>query len=145
MGQDRRPLVITTQPPLPANSGYTYVLDSTSRTITPLVASAARKVPGSFRHAYVGGRVRATVTATTQNVTANLLLLTNSAGTTNAAWEVDATADSAGAVTVTAGSTKVIDWLPRTNDFALEILAGATAPSALTTTCSITWDPSPAV
>ncbi len=145
MPEAKRPLVITVQPPLPANSGYTYVMDSTSRTITPLVASAARKVPGSFRHSWAGGRVRATITAATQNVTANLLLLTNSAGTTNAAWEVDATADSAGAVTVTAGSTKVFDWLPRTPDFALEILAGATAPSALTTTVTIEWDPSPSV
>lgn len=145
MPEAKRPLVITTQPPLPANSGYTYVLDSTSRCITPLVASAARKVPGGFRHSWAGGRVRATILAATQNVTANLLLLTNSAGTTNAAWEVDATADSAGAITCTAGSTKVIDWLPRTPDFALEILAGATAPSALTTTVTIEWDPSPSV
>ncbi len=141
----KRPLVITGQPPLPANSGYTYVLDSTSRCITPLVASAARKVPGAYRHAWAGGRVRATIKAATQDVTANLLLLTNSAGTTNAAWEVDATADSSGAITVTAGTTKVIDWLPRTPDFALEILAGATAPSALTTTVTIAWDPSPSV
>ena len=145
MPEAKRPLVITVQPPLPANSGYTYVLDSTSRTITPLVASAARKVPGSFRHSWAGGRVRATVKAATQDVTANLLLLTNSAGTTNAAWEVDATADSAGAITVTAGTTKVIDWLPRTPDYALEILAGASAPSALTTTVTIEWDPSPSV
>lgn len=145
MPEAKRPLVITTQPPLPANSGYTYVLDSTSRCITPLVASAARKVPGGFRHSWAGGRVRATIKAATQDVTANLLLLTNSAGTTNAAWEVDATADSAGAITVTAGTTKVIDWLPRTPDFAIEILAGATAPSALTTTVTIEWDPSPAV
>jgi hypothetical protein len=145
MPEAKRPLVITGQPPLPANSGYTYVLDSTSRCITPLVASAARKVPGAYRHSWAGGRVRSTIKATTQDVTANLLLLTNSAGTTNAAWEVDATADSAGAITVTAGTTKVIDWLPRTPDFALEILAGASAPSALTTTVTIEWDPSPSV
>jgi hypothetical protein len=145
MPEAKRPLIITDQAPLPANSGYTYVMDSTSRTITPLVASAARKVPGPYRHSWAGGRVRATITAATQNVTANLLLLTNSASTANTAWEVDATADSSGAVAVTAGTTKIIDWLPRTPDYALEILAGATAPSALTTTVTIEWDPSPSV
>lgn len=145
MPEAKRPLVITVQPPLPANSGYTYVLDSTSRTITPLVASAARKVPGPFRHAYAGGRVRCTIKNGNQDVTANLLLLTNSAATTNSGWEVDATADSSGAITVTASTTKVIDWLPRTPDFALEILAGATTTSALTVTVTIEWDPSPSV
>lgn len=145
MPEAKRPLVITGQPPLPANSGYTYVLDSTSRCITPLVASAARKVPGVYRHQWSGGRVRATILVATQNATANLLILTNSAGTTNAAWEVDATADSSGAVPLVAGTTKTIDWLPRAPDFAVEILAGATAPSAITVTVTIEWDPSPSV
>ena len=61
MPEAKRPLVITGQPPLPANSGYTYVIDTTSRGIVPLVASAARKVPGPYRHQWAGGRVRATV------------------------------------------------------------------------------------
>ncbi len=145
MPEAKRPLIITGQPPLPANAGYTYVMDSTSRCITPLVASAARKVPGAYRHQWAGGRVRATIKVATQDVTVNLLLLTNSAATTNAGWEVDVTAESSGAIVVVAGSTKILDWLPRTPDFALEILAGATAPSALTTTVTIEWDPSPSV
>jgi hypothetical protein len=142
---ERLPLVITGQPTVPILNQYTYVFDSTHRSITPLVTSAARKVPGIYRHTWAGGRVRATIKNGNQDVTCSLLLLTNSAGTTNAAWEVDATADSSGVITVTASTTKVIDWLPRSPDYALEILCGATATSALTTTCTITWDPSPAV
>jgi len=141
----RRPYVITAQPTLPDNSGYTYILDSTRRGITALTKSAARVVPGIYRHDWSGARVRGTIKNGSQAVTVNLLLLTNSAGTTNAAWEVDATATSSGAITLSASTTVVIDWLPRANDFALEVLAGGTTTDALTTAFSLTWDPSPAV
>ncbi len=141
----REPLVFQGNPTLPANSGYTYMLDSTKNGVDANVISAARVVPGRYRNMWAGGRVRGTILVATQNVTLNLLLLTAPLVLTNAAWEVDATADSAGAIVITAGTTKVFDWLPRTPDFALEILAGATAPSAITVTLRIDWDPSPAV
>lgn len=142
----RDPLVVTgNAPTLPGNSQFVMVLDSTRRLITLPTAGAARSVPGSFRSVWGNGRVRGTITPATQGVTVNLLLMTDPTVTTNAAWSVDTTAQSSGAVTAAAGTATLIDWSPRTPDWAVEVQAGGTAPSAIVIALKVEWEPTPVV
>lgn len=138
-------LTVTGQQTIPANSGFTMLLDSSRRCIQAPTAAAARLAPGSYRSAWSGGRVRGTIKNGNQAITINLLLMTDTSLTTSSAWEVDTTAESLGAITVAASATKVIDWLPRTADWAVEAQMGGTATSSLVTIFEVTFDPSPSV
>lgn len=140
-----RILTITGQPTVPAANGETMLVDSTRRLLEAPGTSSSRLAPGSYRHAWAGGRVRGTIKNGDQAITINLLLLSNPTATTNSAWEVDATAESSGAIALTSNTTKVIDWLPRTSDWAIEAAMGATATSSLVTNFTVTFDPSPSV
>lgn len=119
-----------TQPAVvPGNSQYTMLVDSTRRFIEMPTAAAARLVPGSYRNAWAGKRVRGTITPITQGITVSLLMCVDPDVTTNAFWGVDTTADGSGVYVIAAGVTKVIDWAPRSANFAVEALAGATGPA----------------
>jgi hypothetical protein len=132
-------------PTLPGNSQSVMALDSTRRFITLPTAGAARSVPGVYRHQWRNARIRGTITPTGQAITVNLLLMTNPTVATNSAWSVDTTAQSAGVVTVASGVAGLIDWAARTPDWAVEIQAGGTAPSAVVVALEVIFDQAPVV
>lgn len=119
--------------PVPANSGHSYVYDSTKWNDIPWVAGTASAAPGKSRGQLKGRRVTGTVTPVTQDITLVFEILTNPDGTTSAAWEQDVNGPGGGSVAVTAGTTQPYSWLPFTGDHRIRIAAGATAPSAIRT------------
>lgn len=136
---------ITQIPVVPGNSQYTNIVDSTRRFIETPTAAAARLVPGSYRNAWAGKRVRGTITPIGQAITVSLLIAVDNDVTTNAFWGVDTTAEGSGSFSIAAGTTKIIDWLPRSSDFAVEALAGATAPTDIDIDLYLDNNPTPSV
>lgn len=135
------PISIADQMPLPANSQTVPLIDSTYwNYLPPWTSIATVPGPGKSRGQLAGRRVTGTISPTVQNVTLRFLILTNPVGTTNAAWELDTNVSgtsSTGSVVVSAGATQPFSWLPATPDFKIEVLAGATAPTALHSTLVI--------
>lgn len=127
-------------PTLPTANQHVVIFDTT-RGCETIANAASAQAPGDHRRVFAGYRVKGAVACTTQNVTLKLELMTNPAGTTAAtAFEEDTTATSSGSVTITAGTTSLIDWLPRTGDYRVRVVAGATAPDALTITLMLVKD-----
>lgn len=143
MGHDG--IVKITTVPMPANAQHVLLFDSTRRLIQPGTSAASAHAPGTFRSHWTGRRWDIMVNPTTDNVTVILELMIDPTGTTSSAFATDTTADSAGSITVTAGTPRLISWLPRTNDYRCRILAGATAPSALAASAFGVMDRSPGV
>lgn len=140
------PLTYVYSPTPPDANNETMLLDSTRQgASTDATNSNGRIAPGLYRARWAGKRVRATVKNGDQGITINLLLATAPALTTNGIWEVDATAESNGEIAIAASTTKVIDWHPRSPDFAVELECGATATSAITVTFTLVDNPSPSV
>ena len=129
----------------PTANNETMILDSTRGFVQPITAQATTLAPGTFRNRWAGKRVRLAVKNGDQAITVNLLLMTAPTLTTNSAWEVDTTADSSGEIAIAASTTKIIDWLPRTSDWAIEAEMGATATSAITVAGWLVDDPTPSV
>jgi hypothetical protein len=140
-----RTLIMNSTAPLPANAGNTYVIDSTRMGSGGWVAAASATAPGTTREMLAGYRVQGSILPTGQAVTVYLELLTKPTGTTSGAFEADATADSAGVITVASNTTKIINWLPITADWRIRVLAGATAPTALDTSFVLSGDHSAGV
>lgn len=140
----KQPLAFTPSMPTLTANQFTYPLDSTKRMIVAPTASAAAQAPGSYRHAYAGGRVRMTIKAD-QTMTATLQLYTDPTSSAAAGFETDTTAQSSGVVTVTGGTTQIIDWAPRTNDYRVQLQAGGTPPTSLLVIGQIYFSPAPVV
>jgi hypothetical protein len=134
-------LTIANQAPIPANSQIVPLLDSTCwNDAPPWVSTATTPGPGRSRAQFTGCRVQGTVTPTAQAMTITFEGLLNPSGTTNAAFGTDTNAPDAGVKVVAAGATYVFDYLPRFPDFRITMTAGATAPTALSTTLVLVWD-----
>lgn len=125
--------------PLPANSGYTYAFDSTKFCDQPLAIAAARTAPGKSRGMFGRRRVSGFVKPTGQAITLNFLILTDQDGTTNSAWELDTSVGGTGTVAVASGTAQPFSYVAN-GDFAIEIVAGATAPTALDCVVELTED-----
>lgn len=116
-------------PPLPGNSQYTYIVDTTKLGRQDIAAVAARTAPGTERGILSGARVFGTISPTGQSVTVTFLNLKDPQGSTSAAWAQDASGPDTGTKVIAAGDTYRYNWLPSTADWAIEILAGASAPT----------------
>ena len=131
-------LEINTQVTLPANSGYTWLYDSTDprcldgRNTVALGATAGVRTPGVLRGQAKNKRIMLSASCTGQNVTLVTYLLDG-----NGAWQLigSGTAITAAAVPNTQNLTVL------TPDFLIGFQAGATAPSGIATTCLITEQP----
>lgn len=134
---DTFPITFDNSVPLPANSGHSYLLDTTCWNDRPWVIGAASGVPGKSRGQLAGKRVTGTITPTGQTITVTFELLTNPSGTTSAAWEADANIGTSGAFTVASTVTQPFSWLPPTTDYRIRVTAGATAPTAIKSTCVV--------
>ncbi len=135
----------TNATPLPGNSQHTYVVDSTRFNDGGWTAGAAAAAPGKNRGVLGGSRIAGTILPTGQAVTVIYELLTDYDGTTAAAFEQDTNGPGGGSQVVAAGTTQPFSWLPHAVDYRIRILAGATAPTTLKTTCQIVWDRSAGV
>lgn len=131
--------VTITTIPLPGNSQHVLLADSTRRLIESRAAAASAQAPGSYRNAWKGKRITGSVKPTDQGVTLILELLTDHDGTTASAFEADtASMGGSSSISVAAGATQLINWLPMTPDWRIRIVAGATAPTTLDATAVIT-------
>lgn len=99
-----------------ANNGITYIFDSTAGLTQTPAATA-----GTYRGRYAGNRIVGNLKPTTQDVTLRMDYL-NTAGT----WDTGISSTA-----VTAGNTQDFDLLPRSPDYRVVIVNGATGPSAL--------------
>lgn len=125
------------QMPIPSANQSVPLIDSTTWNANgPWTTTATTPGPGKSRGQIDGLRWTGSVKATGQAVTVTFKLLTDSSGTTNAAFETDTNVSNtvAGVATVAAGSTFVFSWLPVTPDFRIEVLSGGTPPTTLLTT-----------
>jgi hypothetical protein len=125
---------ITTQVTLPDNSGYTWLFDSTDpRNFCGMALgkTAGVRAVGPMRGLAKNLRMNLGASCATQNVTIKLYTL-DGAGV----WKLYAT--SPGEVALTAGaSPQLFEWPIYASDVLVGFLAGATAPSAIATTCYI--------
>lgn len=141
---DLGPISMSNTIVLPGNSQKTPLIDSTTWNADgPWAPTATLPAPGKSRGQLAGVRVTGTITPVTDAVTLTFELLTNPSGTTNAAFEADvnvAGTGGTGSITVAAGATQPFSFLPSTPDWRIYVLAGATAPTALRSTCNIVWD-----
>jgi hypothetical protein len=133
------PMVITIT--LPTANQHCIVFDTTQDpTLARIANAASAQAPGPLRNMFAGYRWKGAVKCTTQNVTMKCELMTDPSLTTSSAFEEDVTATSSGSVTITAGTTTLLDWLPRTGDARVRIVAGATAPDDLDITLMLVRD-----
>lgn len=126
----------------PGNSQYTIVADSTrgldaTQAFTP---SATLPSPGTARNLWARVRVHGSVTSVGQAATLLLYVNTNQSDTTNAAWELDAAADTGGTIPLAAGTAKLINWMPSTPDWMIVLLAGGSAPSSVRQNLSLDFE-----
>lgn len=127
-------------PTIPTASQHVILFDTTQDTGTAVANAAAAQAPGNRRNQFAGYRVKGSILVTTQNVTLKLELGTSPALATSSMFEEDASATSSGSVTITAGTTSLFDWVPRTADWRIRIVAGATPPGAVTVTMMLVPD-----
>ena len=124
---------ILTQPTLPNNSGYAWIFNSTNADAwknggPQLPVSAGVPSPGPNRSNCMNMTARLTVSCATQNVTLALYTL-DGAG----AWQLYT--PPGGTITITAGAApQGVKWEILAADVLIGVLAGASAPSALTST-----------
>jgi len=124
---------ITTQPVLPDNSGYTWIFDSTDphawdNTGKQYAKTGSVPTPGPVRGGAMNVTANLTVSCTGQNVTLVLYTL-DGAG----AWQLYTPPN--GTITITAGaSPQGVKWDILASDVLIGVLAGASAPSAITST-----------
>jgi hypothetical protein len=131
---------------IPTLSQYLAVVDSTlGVALLPTASTAATAVPGLYRGRWPRKRVVTVVRNGDQAITVRHLILSNSPGTTNAAWEVDTNAPGAGSVALAANTTTAYSWCPPSPDYKVELVAGGTAPATLVTSVTIDDDVSPGV
>ena len=126
-----RPVTIGS-PTLPTNSAYSIIFDSTRGLVETYTLSATLYAPGTLRGMFAGRRCHGTIAPIAQDVTVKFYRNIAPATLTNAAWAVDPDAPDSGSIAVTAGNTYSWNWMPTAADFLAVVLAGATAPSALT-------------
>lgn len=104
-----------------ANSGTTYVYDSTSTHETGYTAA-----PGTQRGKRVGYALKGSIKVGNQAVTLKFQMLSGNAGT-SADWEDE----SGGAIALTASTTYPFVWRPQGTDYRCIIVNGGTGPDAL--------------
>lgn len=126
---------ITAQPTLPDANGYTWLFDSTnlerSFSTTALGKTATLPSPGPNRGGAKNARIMVTAGVTGQNASLVCYRL-DGAG----AWRLfDTTALTAG------DSPQGVKWDIFSPDCLVGVLAGASAPSAITTTFLMTEQP----
>ncbi len=122
------------QPTLPDASGYTWIYDSTdprNLTDTALGKTASVRTVGPNRGEATNKRIMLTAAVTTQSATLVRYRLTGAG-----AWALYAS------TTLTAGDTpQGIVWDVLSPDALIGVLAGATAPSAISVTLLVKEQP----
>jgi len=113
---------------VPADSEYSYVLDSTYMGNNSMASTAtANRVAGNFRGQYNGKRWHVTVECTDDAATLYLDYLT-----ADDTWEQDVMGSSTG--NCTADTVVVFDLSPESVDYRIRILAAADNPTAMNVT-----------
>ena len=131
---------------VPGNSERWLIHDSTRRRgIDSFGAFTAQQAPGPMRgHPSTNGkRVVVRCAPTGQAVTLNFYRMKNPGLATTGAWALDPDAPDTGGtgtVTIAAGDSKVFNWLPGTEDHAVELVAGATGPTTCPASVTIICD-----
>lgn len=118
---------------VPTANQSVIVFDSTRFPSGPVTSTAVSSgstflAPGTDRGQMTRAVVSVTCQCTTNNVTILYEILTGVAGT-SADWEAQG---STGSQTVTAGTTHIFEFKPLAADWRVRVLAGGSAPGALT-------------